>query len=131
MKKTVEHLGFRLDLKVDVTILGFLKGRKERKEKKKGDNSAQKGKREEPPHLKQMNERVEGAVILAGEGGENEKGRVVGEEGGRKERKKARGRGERMRPRWKYGGGINQNVRITARCLNFEKRQYLRIKHEG
>ena len=100
-------------------------------EGKKGDNSAQKGKRVEPPHLKQMNERVEGTVIRAGEGGENEKGRAVGEEGGWKERKKARGREERMRPRWKYGGGINQNVRITARCLNFEKRQYLRIKHEG
>lgn len=34
---------------------------------------------------------------------------------GRKEKRK------RMRPRGGYDGGMNQNVRITARCLNFEK----------
>lgn len=47
--------------------------------------------------------------------------RESGQKGGRKERRKTQGKKERMTPRWKYGGGINQNVRITARCLNFEK----------
>lgn len=33
---------------------------------------------------------------------------------------KRRGREERTQGR-KYGGGINQRLRITARCLNFQR----------
>lgn len=53
-------------------------------------------------------------MIQAGMGGGGNEGKVVRNEEGRKTQ-------ERIRPRRKYGGGINQNVGITARCLNFEK----------
>lgn len=45
--------------------------------------------------------------------------RKSGQKGGRKEGTREK-RDDETKVE-KYGGGINQNVRITARCLNFEK----------
>lgn len=122
-KRWLSFWDFRLDWEVDVTVLDFPKKREEakgiREERglrvKKKKNIKQKSKK-----TTQLTERVNKYTV------ERKKWlwqvrKWKSEEGMWSGKKKRRNTARRMRARKKCGGGINQNVRITARCLNFEK----------
>lgn len=105
-----------LSSKVDVTILGLLSGKKGVKEKNevKVEVKKTKGKQKKVTcWAGKQRKRLKKQWLNQDKEGKIEK-RMRSDE--RKEGKK-----EEDETKGEYDGGMNQNVRITARCLNFEK----------